>query len=174
MRSSLPQRALPAWPCCPPQPAALGPYLPPRRPRGAWAQPWATSLLCCGAPSSEKQREHIRSSQELPIVLSYCFTTLKSKMIFRPKKTCRAAVQSPSPGVSVIRGKLMRCQVLPSSRKEKGSMVYCASNCIFPFKVCVLILHPWTRWLAPFSCLAPAERKKGKGNGRLGPSGAAF
>jgi len=114
---------LPAPPRCP--------YLPPRRPRGAWAP--AAGLLCCGAPSSEKQREHVRS-RELPIALRYCFTTLQTQIIFRPKKACRAAAQGPSPAVSVIRGKLMRCQVLRSSRIEKGSVLHCTLNCIFLFK----------------------------------------
>lgn len=111
-----PQRALPAQP---PPPRPHCPYLPPRRPRGAWAPAWAASLLCCGAPSSAKEREHVRS-RELPVVLGYCFTTLQAKVIFHPKKTCRAAAQGPSPAVSMIRGKLTRCQVLRSSRKEKG------------------------------------------------------
>lgn len=127
---------------CPP--ATRCPYLPPRCPRGAWARAWAASLLCCGAPSSEKQREHIRS-RELPVVLGYCFTMLKNNTIFPPKKMCQVAVQGPSPAVSMIKGKLMRCRVLRSSRKEKGSVLHCTLNCIFLFKVHVLILHLWTR-----------------------------
>lgn len=50
-------------------------------------------------------------------------------------------------------------------------MSHCILNCIFPFKVCVLILYCGPDGPAPFSCLGPAEVGEGKGNGRQGPKG---
>lgn len=78
----------------------------------------------------------------------------------------------PSPAVSIIRGKVMKCEVLWSFRKEKGPVSHCTLNCIFPFKVCVLILHCGPDGPAPFSCLGPAEEEEGKGNGGQGPRGS--
>lgn len=109
------------------------PYLCRRCPRGAVFRTWEAALPCRGAPLPAKQEEHIESP-ELPLTLGCCFTALKTKIIFHLKKTWQAAVQGLSPAVSIIRGKLMRCQVLQSSRKDKGFVLYYALTCIFPSK----------------------------------------
>lgn len=102
----------------------------------------------------------------------FCFTTVKTKIICHLKCVFRAIVQGPSPAVSIIRGKLMKCEVLWSFRIEKGPLSHCILNCIFPFKACVLILHCGPGGPAPLSCLGPAEVGEGKGDGGQGPGGS--
>lgn len=104
--------------------------------------------------------------------MRWVFTTLKTKIIFHPKCVFQATMQGPSPAVSIIRGKLTRCEVLQSFRKEKGPVSHCILNCIFPFKACVWILHRGPDGPAPFSCFGPAEVGEGKGSGGQGPRGS--
>lgn len=66
----------------------------------------------------------------------------------------------------------MKCEVLWSLGKEKSLVSHCILNCIFPFKVCVLILYCGPDGPAPFSCLGPTEVGEGIGNGRQGPEGS--
>lgn len=110
-----------------------GPYLRHRHPRGAEAQAWEVALLFHGAPSPAKQEEHIESP-DLPCTLCCCFTALKMKINFHTKKMHQLEVQVPTPAVLIIGGRLMRCQVLQSSRKEKVSELHCALNCVFHTK----------------------------------------
>lgn len=144
-----------------------GPYLCHRHPRGAEAQAWAAGLLFHGTPSPAKQEEHI-ASPELPCTLGCCFTSLKIKINFHTKQMCQLEVQVPTPAVLVIRGRLMRCRVLQSSKKE----LHYALNCIFHTKhTC----GPYVRGLRRWSC-SPAFVLLwcGRGEKIASPEGVVF
>lgn len=133
------------------------PYLCRRCPRGAVFRTWAAALPCCGALSPAKKEEHIESP-EMPQMLCCCLTALNQDY-FPSEENMVGGSSRPQSSCVHYRGKLMRCQVLSSSRKEEGFVPYHALNCLFFFflKVCMLTLPPWTRPVAPFSCLGPAE-----------------
>lgn len=134
------------------------PYLCRRCPRGAVFQTWAAALPCCGALSPAKKEEHIESP-EMPQMLGCCLTALKTKIIFHLKKIWQVAVQGPIPAVSIIGANLWGARYSHLPERKKGGRL-CALSCsklFFLLKVCMLTLLPWTRPVAPFSCLSPDE-----------------